>query len=83
MRQARTMRTLLVSMSSILVLLIGCEKSSEEMYKKAMSFYESGKYLKAVQLFELLIDRHPEGLDVERLHAAREVFQQRLKGQDQ
>ena len=30
------------------------------MYKKAMSFYESGRYLKAVQVFELLLDHYPE-----------------------
>jgi TolA-binding protein len=60
MKQTRALLPLLVALSSLLLMLTGCEKSSEEMYKKAMSFYEAGKYHKAVQLFEALLARYPE-----------------------
>lgn len=46
--------------SSVLLCLTGCEKSGEEMYKKAMTLYQAGKYQKAIQVFELLLKKYPD-----------------------
>lgn len=60
MKQTRALITVLAGLSSLLLLLTGCEQSGEEMYKKAMSLYEAGRYQKAVQLFESLLARYPD-----------------------
>jgi TolA-binding protein len=52
--------TFLLGMASLLLLLTGCESSCEDIYKKAMSLYQAGKYQKAVQLFEALLTRYPD-----------------------
>lgn len=49
-----------LSLISVTVLLAGCEKSSEEMYKKAMGLYRDGKYQQAVELFETLLIKYPD-----------------------
>jgi len=47
-------------LSALAVFLLGCDKSAEDMYKKAMEFYQTGRYQKAVQLFEAILTTYPE-----------------------
>ncbi len=60
MKRNHVMLTWGISLLSAVLLLTGCEKSSEEMYKKAMSLYQAGKYQQAVELFETLLAKYPE-----------------------
>jgi tetratricopeptide (TPR) repeat protein len=46
--------------SGILLLTAGCEKGCEDIYKKAMSFYRTGQYEKASELFEILLTEFPD-----------------------
>ena len=52
--------TWMLSLLSVAIMLVGCEKSSEEMYKKAMGMYQTGKYQQAVEIFEMLLAKYPE-----------------------
>lgn len=50
----------MLSVLSVMVILAGCEKSSEEMYKKAMELYQDGNYQQAVEIFEMLLAKYPD-----------------------
>jgi len=52
--------TWVLSLLSVAIILAGCEKSSEEMYKKAMGLYQAGKYQQAVEIFEMLLTKYPD-----------------------
>ncbi len=60
MKQNRMVLTWVLSLLSVAIILAGCEKSSEEMYKKAMGLYQAGKYQQAVEIFEMLLTRYPD-----------------------
>jgi TolA-binding protein len=50
----------LVLYSFLLFGVSGCDKSCEDLYKRAMALYQGGKYQKAVQIFELILTKYPE-----------------------
>jgi len=61
MKRSLTGLKILLVVYSVLFSIWGCgEKSSEDLYKKAMALYEAGKYAKAVKVFELLLAQYPE-----------------------
>lgn len=60
MKHGRSMLAIFIGISSLMLFLTGCERSCEDTYQKAMSFYQAGKYQKAVQLLELILTRYPD-----------------------
>lgn len=68
MTQRRSWMVLLLGISSVLLCLTGCENTCEDVYKKATSLYQAGKYQKAVHLFEMLLTRYPDHSLARRAH---------------
>jgi tetratricopeptide (TPR) repeat protein len=60
MRRSLSRSGVLLVVCSLLLLVSGCKKSPEEMYKKAMELYQAEKYQKAVRLFEAILTKYPE-----------------------
>jgi TolA-binding protein len=52
----------------LLLALAGCEQSCEDLYKKAMTLYQTGKYQKAVQIFEMILTKYPENVLARKAH---------------
>ncbi len=52
--------SILLVVYSVLLLVTGCKKTPEDIYKKAMELYQAEKYQKAVKLFESILTKYPE-----------------------